>query len=122
MGIDIYLRWPEMTPDEKQRQICGYSTRHGHVGYLREAYHGHPCATRVLVPEAFNDRGDGIEIPAAVLRERLPRVLDVVKLRSLAVYGEDAPADALQAFDDFVRLAEEKEAHCGRPCTVQASY
>jgi hypothetical protein len=44
---------------------------HGHVVYLREAYHGEPYATRVLVHEAFEptprldvDAKGAVRIPA----------------------------------------------------------
>src|SRR5438128_1651131 len=50
MGIDIYAYWDGMTDAEEAAQITGMSVVRGHVGYLREAYHGEPHATRVLVP------------------------------------------------------------------------
>ena len=53
MGIDIYAQWDGMTAQEEAAQVTGFSIEHGHVGYLREAYHGEPYATKVLVPEAF---------------------------------------------------------------------
>ncbi len=53
MGIDIYLRWESMTEAERDAQQLGFSVVHGHVGYLREAFHGAPYATHVLMPEAF---------------------------------------------------------------------
>jgi hypothetical protein len=48
MGIDIYARWKGQTAEEKKAQLAGFSLEHGHVGYLREAYHGNPCATMYL--------------------------------------------------------------------------
>src|SRR6185437_13507487 len=75
MGIDIYAEWDGMTEREKQAQICCFSIFHGHVGYLREAYHGEPYATKVLVPEAFEELR--VPIYAARLQERLPAVLVV---------------------------------------------
>ena len=86
MGIDIYAAWRGMKRADKAAQITGFSVHHGHVGYLREAYHGEPYATRVLVPEAF-ERADWVEIPARLLRERLPQVLDIARKRERAVYG-----------------------------------
>ena len=53
MGIDIYATWAGMTPQERALQYTGFSVINGEVGYLREAYHGKPYATQVLVPEAF---------------------------------------------------------------------
>ena len=73
MGIDIYAEWRGMTQEESNAQITGFDAAAGHVGYLREAYHGEPYATRVLVPEAF-EKGEAA-IPAALLRERLPAAL-----------------------------------------------
>lgn len=55
MGIDVYLRWRNQTSDEHNAQMTGFSLISGNVGYLREAYHGGPYATRVLVPEAFDE-------------------------------------------------------------------
>lgn len=103
MGIDIYARWAGQTEAERKGQITGFSTRHGHVGYLREAYHGGPYATRALVAEAFADdrhhtcdedgRGNceackGAPIPAATLRRRLPTVATLVLLREAEVYHD----------------------------------
>ena len=68
MGIDLYARWRDMTEDERAAQITGFSIEHGHVGYLREAYHGEPYATRVLIPEAFEAGADGTTITADVLQ------------------------------------------------------
>ena len=78
MGIDIYARWPAQTAAEKEAQCTGFSIEHGHVGYLREAHHGEPYATRVLVPEAFDHEThpEGAAIPAKTLRERLAETLD----------------------------------------------
>ena len=59
MGIDIYAKWDRMSRQEEAAQITGFSVEHGHVGYLREAYHGEPYATKVFVPQAFEDGGDG---------------------------------------------------------------
>src|SRR5665213_1209510 len=53
MGIDIYAEWHGMSDAEKKAQVTGFSVEHGHVGYLREAYHGEPYATHVLLAESF---------------------------------------------------------------------
>ena len=81
MGIDIYAQWRGMTKANKQAQITGFSVTSGHVGYLREAYHGEPYATKALVPEAFSSDNGKAEIAAALLRERLPAVLRLVAER-----------------------------------------
>lgn len=61
MGIDLYLHWRGQTASERSVQITGYKMDAGQVGYLREAYHGGPYATRILAPEAFEY--DGITCP-----------------------------------------------------------
>ena len=66
-----------MTAEEERAQIDCFSVVHGHVGYLREAYHGEPYATRVLVPEAF-ETGEA-SIRASLLRERLPAALSAAE-------------------------------------------
>jgi hypothetical protein len=72
MGIDIYLEWEGKDKQSKEDQmVTGFSTTSGHVGYLREAYHGGPYATQILVKEAFESDDCRAAIPAAVLRERL---------------------------------------------------
>ena len=123
MGIDIYARWKGQTEAEEQAQNTGFSTMHGHVGYLREAYHGEPYATQYLVAEAFeNGRA---EIPAAVLRERLPKTLTLVEERERTIYENDDEqyiAEAKQSFTDFVALCERKEQETGKPITIIASF
>ena len=76
MGIDIYLKWKGMTEEDKQKQFTGFSTTAGNTGYLREAYHGGPYATKILCREAFEAENCAAQIPAAVLRERLTRVTE----------------------------------------------
>jgi hypothetical protein len=71
MGIDIYARWKGQTDAETQTQMTGFSVVHGHVGYLREAYHGEPYATKYLLREAFEHPAARSHIPASVLRQRL---------------------------------------------------
>jgi hypothetical protein len=117
MGIDVYLKWPNQTEEEERAQMTGFSVKHGHVGYLREAYHGSPYATRVLVKEGFeSDDGNAI-ISAATLRERLPATLVAARERECKVYNKGMPLDGdpitLQAFIDFVELAEKKEREHG---------
>ena len=79
MGIDIYLEWDGMTEADKNAQIeCGFSITSGNVGYLREAYHGGPYATKLLCREAFESDTSAAEIPADILRERLTHVTEPV--------------------------------------------
>jgi hypothetical protein len=124
MGIDIYTRWKGQTDEEIRAQFTGFSTVHGHVGYLREAYHGAPYATKYLLREAF-ERPDRCHIPASVLRERLSHTLALVEERARTVYGETdaaAIAEVKQSFVDFVELCEAKERATGEPVLIIASF
>jgi hypothetical protein len=123
MGIDIYAEWDAITDAEKAAQITGFSVEHGHVGYLREAYHGEPYATKVFVAEAF-EHGRAI-IPAAALQERLPEVLAIAETREREVYGvtdADEIERVLKSYRDFVALCERKERETGHPCLIIASF
>jgi hypothetical protein len=125
MGIDIYAQWKGQTEEEKQAQLTGFSVVHGHVGYLREAYHGEPYATRHLVPEAFDAKGHEAAIPAAMLRERLPKTLELVEERERELYGQPDLAEiskVKKSFSDFVALCERKEEETGEPVSIVASY
>jgi hypothetical protein len=81
MGIDMYLKWDGQTEEEEKAQYTGFSTAHGHVGYLREAYHGGPYATKVLAPEAWSAEGSTVALSSEVLRERLPAAIEACKVR-----------------------------------------
>ena len=122
MGIDIYLEWDNQTEKEKKDQCTGFSITSGNVGYLREAYHGSPYATQILVPEAF-EKSD-VEISFKEMEERLPEVLQVVEERAKKVYNADDEEieESKQSFSDFVALARDKEREKGKPCRVIASY
>lgn len=76
MGIDIYLEWDGMEEEEKSAQDTGFSITAGAAGYLREAYHGGPYATRILVREAFEAEDCRAQIPAAIMRERLTHITE----------------------------------------------
>jgi hypothetical protein len=122
VGIDVYLRWKGQTEAEKEAQYTGFSIVHGHVGYLCEAYHGEPYATKVLVPEAF-DSNEAVPIPAATMRARLAATEAAVEHRHRTVY-DDADVDIeryRQSYRDFVALAESKEAELGEPVQVMVS-
>lgn len=116
MGLDIYLRWNGQTEEEKSKQYTGYSTVHGHVGYLREAYHGGPYATLVLCGCKETEE-DGKRIRASKLRKNLPRALAAAKERAKKVYSEELTDDSpvLKSFVDFVELAERLEADGKNP-------
>jgi hypothetical protein len=114
MGIDIYLKWPGMTDEEKQNQITGYSTTSGNVGYLREAYHGGPYATKILVREAFEASECEAQIPAATMRMRLKCVTE--------------PARGVEGGDMLAMLLPEllKKIHNGsedkEPVTISGAH
>lgn len=134
MGIDMYLHWRGMAKEEKEAQYTGFSIDKGNLGYLREAYHGGPYATKVLAPECWTeaqkDQDDdseipsGVQIPVATLKERLPRVIETAIQREKLVYNNEVTEDSdmVKAFVDFVELAEEKEKLKGEPCWVYSSY
>ncbi|MBA0084838.1 MAG: hypothetical protein HRJ53_07575 [Acidobacteria bacterium Pan2503] len=123
MGIDVYLKWEGQTEDEEKAQYTGFSVVSGDVGYLREAYHGGPYATTVLCAECFEGNPTKT-IPAITLIERLPDAIKACIERHRVRYQEEIGPDdpECKAFADFVRLAAEKEAQTGKPCTVYASY
>lgn len=98
MGIDIYLKWEDMDDETEKKQFCGFATTAGNVGYLREAYHGGPYATKILVREAFEAENCEAQIPAAVLRERLTNVTE-------PVLGKNGGHIAAAMLMDFMRQA-----------------
>lgn len=87
MGIDIYARWRGQTKAEADAQITGWSVVDGHVGDLREAYHGGPYVTKYLVAEAFEAKEHEAAIPANVLRSRLPVAILMHLYREHKLYG-----------------------------------
>ncbi len=139
MGIDIYLSWDGMTEQDGRAQLVGFAVDAGHVGYLREAYHGSPYATRVLVPEAFEaamlrpeeareagldvDERRAVHIPAATLSGRLEATCSAAITRAQRVYGCVLTADSpeVRAFIDFVELATRLEQQGCHP-RVFASF
>lgn len=125
MGIDIYAEWNGQTKKEKDTQCTGFSVLDGNVGYLREAYHGEPYATRFLVREAFESKDGRAPIPAAVLRERLPETLALVEERQRKVYGITGVTEIWKiqhSFVAFVELCGRKERETGEAVTIVASY
>lgn len=125
MGIDIYASWSGQSDAEQaERDENVFSIAAGHVGYLREAYHGAPYATRVLVPEAFG--GNGAAIPAAVLRQRLDATLAtaIERLRTVYECGPEHPdtVTICDSFREFVALCERMEAKTGEPCHIEACW
>lgn len=124
MGIDIYAHWKGQTRKEEKAQITGFSVLHGHVGYLREAYHGEPYATKFLCREAFSAPNCAANIPAKILRQRLPEALRLTQERYETIYKEDEAfiEEVKKSFTDFVELIERKERETGEHVTIIASY
>ncbi len=124
MGIDVYAKWDGMTEADENAQATAFlSCEHGHVGYLREVYHGEPYATKVLVPEAFEEHR--VPIYAETLQDRLPAALVVAEQREREIYGvtEQAEIDrVLKSYSDFVELCARKEEETGEPCLIIASW
>ena len=121
MGIDVYAQWDGQTKEEKKAQFTGFNVMSGHVGYLREAYHGGPYATQTLAPECWAGEESAQPIPAATLRARLPKAIAEIKVR----YRRGSPAfrdGVIKSFTDFVELCERKERETGKPVTIYASY
>jgi hypothetical protein len=123
MGIDIYAHWIGQTREAKAKQSEAWlSIGMGGAGYLREAYHGEPYATKFLFAEAF-ETGEA-RIEAAVLRERLPHTLALVEERERKIYQstDEEIEDMKQSYRKFVTLCAEKEKETGDPVLVIASY
>ena len=131
MGIDCYLINPETNQihaeEIGQEEAMGFNPFSGHVGYLREAYHGGPYATKVLLPEAWideeeRDEGGAISIEASTLRNRLPKTLEAAAIRNRENYSGRDEEMVLKSFKDFVDLAEDLEKKNGKPCKFYVSY
>src|SRR5205085_7282162 len=118
--------WKGQNDDEEHEQAEAWLDGHkGRIGYLREAYHGEPYATRFLCREAFEGSDGRTAIPAAVLRERLPETLQLAEQREREVYhetDETAIASIQSSFVAFVELCERKEKDTGKPVEIIASY
>ena len=123
MGIDIYAEWRGQSEADRRRQGASWlSVNAGNAGYLREAYHGEPYATKFLCAEAFET--GRAPIRAAVLQERLPKTLELVEERERTIYHETGETieKVKQTFRDFVALCEAKEKETGEPVSIIASY
>lgn len=113
MGIDIYATWRDQTEAESDAQATGFGAVHGHVGYLREAYHGGPYVTMYFVAEAFDSADGEATIQASVLRDRLPAAVLMHLYREHKLYGDGK--DPAQVHD----LAALKAAIASVPAQVR---
>jgi hypothetical protein len=121
MGIDVYMHWTGQTDEERESQFTGFVTA-GETGYLREAYGAPDCATRILVPEGFNEDGpeEGEPIPAATLVDRLEAAAYAAHRR----YPDDPERERqhVESLTAFVELAKRKERETGEPVRVLVSW
>ena len=85
---------------------------------MREAYHGPPYATQVLLPECFNAE-DSAKIDPKLLLERLPSALNASATR----YKDDIDAVSMScnSLIDFVGLYVKLFREDRNP-TITASY
>jgi hypothetical protein len=119
MSLEIRVWRDPIEIGEHERNV--FFASNGHRGRLREAYCGEPYVTSDLVREAI--ASGSAEIPAAVLSERLARVLELAQERQRRVYG-DGPVqlDAAQRDHvEFVSFCERMEKRLGQPVTIIAS-
>jgi hypothetical protein len=85
MGIDVYLAWDNQTDEDQKAQYVGFDVRSGDVGYLREAYHGGPYGTHLLIQEDWEVEG-GVEVENSVLQSRMSMVAKAVIWRNYKLY------------------------------------
>ena len=124
MGIDIYVEWDKRTEEDKEKQYTGFSIESGDVGYLREAYHGSPYATKYFVQEAFEDEEyDGVEISSDTLLQRVPLAVDIHIQRHKEIYKESVSKEdkSARAFGEFAKFVQELEKKGMKP-RIRASY
>lgn len=124
MGIDVYLLWDGQTEKERNAQYTGFSIVSGHVGYLREAYHGSPYATQILINEDWGGQPKGgFAIPNANLQQRLPAAVKAAIIREGILYRTKAMLHDphIMAFANFVALHGQLEAQ-GRNPRILVSY
>jgi hypothetical protein len=77
------------------------------------------CSTRLSAPSLGK-----VQIPAAVLRERLDEALHDAAEGALT-FGfrdEESTAEALGDYRDFVALCEDKERLTGEPVTISVGF
>jgi hypothetical protein len=136
MGIDVYVLWQGMT--EAEREAQSRCDARGAQGWLRENYHDGKKFTPRLFREAFeaptwdgegeppegdyfDARANGgyAQIPAAVLRERLPVALEFIKVEWFKKNNIEVDESYLQHVRDFIALAERKEKETGQPVVIE---
>ncbi len=122
MSIDIYATWKGQTEREQETQIVasGFPVEYGQTGCLQESE-----ATRLLVREAFDSPNGKAKISSAVLRQRLPETLKLIRERKMTRHPETNEYfmfRIMKDFVDFMVLCQQKEFETGEPVTIIASY
>lgn len=115
MGVDIFLKWTNMTPEETILQI------YYNYGYIRESYSGSfNYPSHHLVPEAFEEE---TEYDVEILRERLPKAL-VICDRRCEDFGlsYSETNEYRKQYIEFVELAEWKQKLTGNGVIVSCSW
>ena len=108
MGYDVYLRWDGMTTEEKDAQFTGYSTVHGHSGYLRWSYEKPNPVLNLLKPWMTNAYPEEISgVPSADILKRLPKAKDAIL--SYDGISDQVKVEIVESFANFVLLYEKKE-------------
>ena len=139
MGIDCYNQTAQDLNGNDSGQ--GFDITAGDKGYLREAYHGNPYATKYLLKECFliddvagklyKMSNGNVEykiqvfISAKLLRERLSKTLELVAERYKKNYKDSTDKEmkvAQKSFINFVELAEKIEKKEKTPCEFYASF
>ena len=77
-----------------------------------------------MCAEAFDAENGEAQIPAATLRARLDKTLELAAERERTVYqsSEEETEEVVQSYRDFVALCEQKEDETGEPVLIIASY
>jgi hypothetical protein len=113
LGYDIYLKWEGMTENDKERQITGFSLKHGHVGYLRASIHfdGLIDIFKQLFKEAWTGYNEGeIELEKRQLEKRYKK-LNWAKFNQNVErweMKEERVKEIKTSVENFVHLAESK--------------
>ena len=118
LGHPINIGWSDKV------WTYGSDEKPDNVGYIRESYHGHAHPIRILAPESFDfdlyekigkpdedgyHNHSGIYIPLETLKQRLPKTLEVARLRYSQYDGDPTQAESwrgYQQYIDFVKVHE----------------
>lgn len=141
--ISVFMTWKGQPEEARKRQMASLlDNTAGNIGYLTEQYSGAPYPTTMLCKEAFRTEDpNGVAIPAADMRARLPEVILLAKQKAAKFQGDprnnskeieisaaskevlpDDTTPSVRAFVDFVELAEKMEKETGEPVTIVARF